>query len=108
MIGRINGRLGTALVVLLLAAQLVLLSLSLDAGAYAKISIFCTGPAGSRLGLLFGLLHLAILGLLPAGFLALRFAELRLPYIALIAPGLLMLPLQANLVSDGVLFCDGF
>ena len=108
MVGRFNGRVGTALVVLLLIVQLVLLWLSTQDGALVEISIFCTGPAASRIGLLFGLMHLAFLGLLMAGLLALRFIRLRLPYIGLVAAGLLMLPVQASLVSDGVLTCDGF
>jgi hypothetical protein len=107
MVGLINGRLGTAVVVLLLVAQLVLLLLSMDAGTFAKISIFCTGPASSRVGLLFGLLHVSFLALLLAGLLALRFTRLRLPYIGLLAAGLGMLTVQADLVSKGVLSCDG-
>ena len=107
MHGLVNGRLGTILVVLLLVAQLVLLWLSMQAGAYAEISVFCTGPVASRLGWLFGLLHLSFLALLLAGLLALRLTRLRLPYISLLAAGLGMLAVQANLVSNGVLSCDG-
>jgi hypothetical protein len=102
----INSQRGAALVAVLLVVQVSLLCLSSDAGGYAAISVFCTGPASSTLGPLFGLLHLLFFGLIVVGALSLRFAGLRLLYIGLLAAGLLMLPVQAVLVRNGVLSCD--
>jgi len=99
-------RRGAALVAFLLLLQWALLWLSMD--AYVEISVFCTGPASSGLSLPFGLLHLLFLGLLLLGVVSLAAPGLRLSYIALLAAALAMLPVQAVLVSDGVLTCDGF
>ena len=107
MLAFINSARGMALVGVLLIVQISLFWLSMDAGAYAKISIFCTGPASSGLGLLFGLLHLLFFGLLLVGLLSLGVTTLRLLYIVLLLVGILMLPLQAILVSNGELSCDG-
>lgn len=107
MVGFITGRRGTGLIALLLVAQTGILWLSMDAGAYSAVSVFCTGPADSRIGFLFGLLHLLLLGLLLTGLLSLRIARLRLPYIGVLTAALVLLPVQATLVSNGSLSCDG-
>ena len=99
-------RRGAALVAFLLLLQWALLWLSTD--AYVQISIFCTGPATSRLSLPFGLLHLLFLALLLLGAVSLAVRRLRLPYIALLCAVLVVLPVQATLVSHGALTCDGF
>ena len=101
----IQGRIGVAIVCALLVVQVALLWSSFD--AYPQISVFCTGPAASRLGLIFGLLHLLFFGLLLTGFLSLIYVRLRVPYIVLLGAGLIMLPVQARLVSGSVLACDG-
>lgn len=95
------------LVMGLLAAQLGLLLLSLDAGAYARLSIFCTGPASSRIGLAFGLLHLLFALLVPLGIASLRFARLRVVYAGLLLAALALLPVQVHLVEQGRMTCDG-
>lgn len=56
---------------------------------------------------MFMLLHLSILVVAFVGVLSLPFPKLRPIYIALIAIGILMLPLQATLVSYEILRCDG-
>lgn len=95
-----------ALVIALLVAQAALFLLSMDAGGSERFSIFCTGPASSGLGLAFSLLHLFLALLVPLGLTALRFARVRLVYAGLTLLVLAMLPLQANLVKQGVLTCD--
>jgi hypothetical protein len=82
----------------------VLFWLSMD--AYMSISIFCTVSASSHLGLLFSLLHLLFIGLIVLGILSFPLSRLRLPYIALLAAALAMLPVQGELVSDGIISCD--
>lgn len=100
-----QSRRGAALVTFLLLLQSALLWLSMD--AFMEISVLCTGPASSELSLPFALLHLLFFGLALLGLVSLAGPRLRLPYIALLAAALAMLPVQAVLVSDGVLTCDG-
>jgi hypothetical protein len=107
MLASMNSSRGGVLVAVLLLVQVGLFLLSMDAGAYAKISVFCTGPATSSLGLLFGLLHLLFFGLLLVGAVSLWVTGLRLFYVGLLAVGLLMLPIQATLVANDQLSCDG-
>ena len=107
MIAFINGRRGTAFVAVLLIVQIGLFLLSMDAGAFAKISAFCTGPASSNLGLLFGLLHLLFLALLMVGLISLQVVRLRALYVGILALAMLTLPFQAVLVANEQLTCDG-
>lgn len=100
----IQGHRGAAVVSMLLIIQAALLWASFD--AYPQISVFCTGPAESRVGLLFGLLHILLLGLLLVGVLSLTYVRLRMAYIVLLGAVLIMLPIQARLVSESVLGCD--
>jgi hypothetical protein len=102
----INDRGGAVLVTALLILQLALFLLSMDAGAYAKISVFCTGPASSRLGLLFGLLHLLFVVLWLVGLLSLQLTRLRMIYVGLLAASLGMLAVQAVFVFEGTLTSD--
>lgn len=101
----IHDRRGAVLVAGLLLVQITLLGLSLD--AITEISIFCTGPAASRLSPLFGILHLLLSGLLVLGLLSLRLVRLRGPYIGLLIAAMIALPVQATLVFHGILSCDG-
>ncbi|MEO6386985.1 MAG: hypothetical protein ABIT16_12225 [Croceibacterium sp.] len=103
----ITNRGGAILISALLLIQFALFLLSLDAGAFLYISAFCTGPAASRLGLLFGSLHLVLVMLFLMGLLSLSFARLRLAYIGLVMISLALLPVQATFVSQGALTCDG-
>lgn len=105
MIEAALGRFGRILVAALLATQLLLLWLSL--GSLDRISIFCTGPRSSVVGGAFGILHLLFLGLALLGGISLRVAQLRLLYAVLLLMGFAALPLQASLVADGTLRCDG-
>jgi hypothetical protein len=98
---------GIALIMALLAVQVTLFLLSMDAGAFASLSIFCTGPVASRLGLAFGLLHLLFAMLVPLGIASLWFARLRVAYAALLIGTLALLPVQAHLVEQGSMACDG-
>ena len=107
MVRFISDRRGAILVAALVMAQLALFMLSMDAGTYAKISIFCTGPASSRLSFLFGLLHLHLALLLLVGALSLKIARLRLVYVGLLTVSVGMLAVQADFVSQGTLTCDG-
>ena len=102
----ITNRGGAILIAAILMIQLALFLLSMDADAFVKISVFCTGPASSRLGLLFGSLHLFFAMLWLMGLLSLGQARLRLPYIGLVANALALLPIQATYVSRGTLSCD--
>lgn len=106
MVRFFNHRGGVILVTAILIVQIVLFLLSMDAGAYAKISIFCTGPASSRFGFLFGSLHLLFVPFLLIGLLSLKFTRLRLLYAGLLAVSLGILPIQAAFVSRGTLTCD--
>jgi hypothetical protein len=104
----VNGTLrkhGPLVVATLLVIQVLLLWLSL--GPLAQVSVFCTGPRSSTIAGLFGALHLLFLALLFLGLLSFRFAALRPLYAALLILALAALPVQAKLVSDGVLSCDG-
>lgn len=105
MLAFMQDRRGTVLVASLLLIQIVLLGLSMD--VLMEISIFCTGPAASHLGLLFGILHWTFLGLALTGLLSLRFNRLRVPYVALVIVAIAALPVQATLVSHDILSCDG-
>ena len=91
----------------LLITQLGIFLLGMDAGAFASITVFCTGPASSGLSLIFGLLHLLFLGLFVVGIASLAFHRVRLPYIGILTVALLMIPVQASLVLNGTLSCDG-
>lgn len=101
-----HGRIGTALVAILLLIQVALFWLSLD--ALMQVSVFCTAPASSSWSLAFGIVHILLLALLLIGLLSMRFVRLRLAYIALVIPALLALPVQAAFVSNGSLWCDTF
>ena len=100
-----QGRRGAAIVAAILFIQLAVFALSMD--AYTQISVLCTGPASSGLSWPFGLLHIAFLALFLIGILSFALPTLRLLYIALMTVALLMLPVQASLVSNGTLSCDG-
>jgi hypothetical protein len=104
MVSILHGRLGAALVAALLLLQLCVAWLSLT--TYEQISVFCTGPASSNLGWLFGGLHLLLLGLLVLGLLALRAVQLRALYIVVLTAALALLPIQATLVQRSVISCD--
>ena len=99
-----HGRLGAALVGLFLLVQLAGLSISVS--GYEQVSLFCTGPAASKLGWLFGGLHLLFLALLMCGALSFVFPRLRLPYVVILCAALAVLPVQASLVHQRVLSCD--
>lgn len=99
------GKYGRLIVAVLLALQLSLLWLSL--GPLDRVSVFCTGPRSSAIAGVFGGLHLLFLGLGVLGIVSLRFARLRLFYAVLLILGVTALPIQAKLVSDGQLRCDG-
>src|SRR5262245_5399487 len=104
MIALMKGSKGVTVVAAFLILQVVLFWLSM--GELMQISFFCTGPASSPLGLLFGLIHLLILGLLLLGVVSLPVPDLRLPYVGLLAAALLALPIQASLVQRHHLTCD--
>jgi hypothetical protein len=99
------GKHGRLIVAALLALQLSLLWLSL--GPLGQASVFCTGPNSSPLAGAFGGLHLLFLALAVLGLVSLRIARLRLLYAVLLVIGVAALPLQAKLVSEGLLTCDG-
>lgn len=105
MQGASLGKYGRLVVAALLAVQLSLLWLSF--GPLDRASVFCTGPNSSAIAGVFGGLHLLFLGLAILGVVSLRFARLRLLYAVLLLLGVTALPLQAKLVSDGQLRCDG-
>ena len=100
-----RGRLGAALVGLFLLVQLGVLWLSVT--GYEQFSIFCTGPASSNLSWFFGALHLLFLAVLLLGFVSIRAARLRAPYLAVLTAALVILPVQGSFVHRGVLSCDG-
>ena len=89
----------------LLLVQAALLLLTLD--GYLDISIFCTGPASSRTGLFFTVLHFLLLALFPLGLCALASRRARPFYLALTVAALALLPVQAALVRSQLLTCDG-
>ena len=93
------------MVAFLLLVQLAVLSISVN--GYEQVSVFCTGPASSKLGWLFGGLHFLFLALLAVGPLSFAFLKLRAPYAGILIAALLMLPVQASLVQHRVLSCDG-
>ena len=99
-----RGRLGAALVGLFLLAQLGVLWLSVS--GYEQFSIFCTGPASSHLGWLFGGLHLLFLALLLLGLVSMKAVRLRTVYLAALTAALVTLPVQGTFVHRGVLSCD--
>ena len=101
---RAQGGIKTALVAALLLLQIVLGGLATN-GAW-EISAWCTAPTSSPWSLVFGLVHVALLGLLIFGLLSLRFVRWRLAYVSLLAACLLALPIQAILVWNGTLWCD--
>ncbi len=104
MVSFLHGRLGTALVASLLLLQVCVGWASLS--GYEQISVFCTGPASSGWGWLFGGLHLLFLALVVLGLLSLRAIRVRALYIAFLTAALVLLPLQASLVQRGVMSCD--
>jgi hypothetical protein len=79
----------------------------LSFGPLDRASVFCTGPSSSALAGAFGGLHLLFLGVAVLGVISLRIARLRLLYAVLLMLGIAALPLQAKLVADGQLSCDG-
>jgi hypothetical protein len=105
MIGASLGKHGRLVVAALLALQLLLLWLSL--GPLYQISAFCTGPSSSAVAGVFGGLHVLFLGLVFLGLFALRFAHVRLIYVVVLLLGAAALPIQAKLVAEGELRCDG-
>jgi len=100
-----RGQTGTVIVAGLLLLQVGVLFLSVT--TYEQISIFCTGPATSNLSWIFGCVHLLLLGLVIIGIVSLTVVKLRVPYIALLAAAVALLPVQATLVNRHVLSCDG-
>jgi hypothetical protein len=100
----IRGRLGAALVGFFLLVQLAVLWMSVS--GFEQFSIFCTGPATSKLSWLFGGLHLLFLALLLLGLLSIKAIRLRAPYLALLTAALVILPVQGSFVHRGVLSCD--
>jgi len=99
------GRAGTGVVLALLVLQLIVFWVTL--GPLDKMSVFCTGPNGSSMAMMFGVVHLALLVLLGLGAFAVRFHTLRLAYAVLLLVCLSALPIQGHLVSSGALQCDG-
>lgn len=91
----------------IMIVQVAILFISLD----TNWSIICTAPAGLRpqsvqLAWWFGLLHFMFLGLLLFALTSFIWPRLRLWYVVLLCLGLAVLPLQARLVEQGVLYCD--
>ena len=105
MHARIQGQLGLIIVAIFLTLQVGLFWLSMS--VFFRISVFCTAPASSPWSLPFGILHLIMFLLLFVGLASLRYERLRTPYIIFVALGLMMLPIQAGLVSHDILRCDG-
>ena len=101
----LTGQRGIALVASLLLLQVIVFWLSMN--IWMQISVFCTGPASSPLSIPFGLLHLLLLVLSLFGLTSLRVARLRLPYIVVLTLALILLGVQALLVANGLLTCDG-
>jgi hypothetical protein len=105
MLSFMQGRRGATLVVCVLLTQAGLLYLSFD--DLMQISIFCTVSQGSKVGWLFGLLHWTLLALFVAGVMSLVVAGLRIFYVCAMVAALLALPVQASLVEQGTITCDG-
>lgn len=72
-----------------------------------QLSIFCTVSSRPWLGWLFGLLHWTLLGLLVTGVMSFAVSGLRIFYFSAVLAALLALPVQASLVQQRVLSCDG-
>ena len=90
----------------LLIIHLSLFLLGMDAGAFASITVFCTGPASSGMGMMFGVSHLLFMGLFVVGIVSLGLNGARLAYIRLLTVAVSMLPVQAAMVSNGTFSSD--
>ncbi len=91
-------------VIALLVTQVLLFWLSLD--AIMAISMFCTVTTGSSPPI-FGFIHLAYLVLFVFGVFSLFWRRARLAYLAAIMVALMALPMQAWLLKNDKLQCDG-
>jgi succinate-acetate transporter protein len=98
------GRRGAGLVAFFLLVQLAVLAVSVS--GYEQISIFCTGPATSKLSWLFGGLHLLFLALLVVGALSFVFVRFRAPYVGILCAALALLPVQASFIGQRLMSCD--
>jgi hypothetical protein len=101
-----TGRSKVSLIAVLfaLAVQVVVLLLSFE-GLW-RLSVFCAAantPSYSWVGYL----HVGFLVLLIVGLISIRLPRLRVVYLPLICLGLLALPLQARLLAEDKLHCDG-
>ena len=88
----------------LVLVQMALLWLSFY---WFEISPFCTvtqSPAWKWVGFV----HLLFLALLALGTASIFWRPGRIWYVSMLGLGLCILPLQASLVDQGILACDGF
>ena len=91
------------LIYALLILQVVIFLTSVE---WSQISLLCTLSTSKQWGWI-AYIHGMFLALLLLGLISFIWPRLRLWYVVLLCLGLAVLPLQARLVEQGVLFCDG-
>lgn len=100
----ILGTKGAAIIAACLALQVAVLAVA--SGFLFQMSVFCTGPASSTVGTLFGVVHLLFLIAFLAGAFSLFVSWLRPPYLLFLLAALPALPAQVWLVENRALTCD--